>query len=179
MPLLGPMGSLSSSFIPAGRLGTAPHDRGALPLLRRAGTLSASGLPWVRRGVLDLPPVRSPPALLRGTMPDQGADGPTAGRQPAPPAKRRRAARPPRPPKSLPEAPQRTDQRTGLGCANRSKNARRTSYLLILMDLAALGGQSQRQPLLSSISWKVTLTPHYLCSSQSPPPDSPAGGRAE
>ena len=48
-----------------------------MPLLRRAGTLAASGLPWMQHGVLDMPPVRSPPALLRGTMPEGSADGPT------------------------------------------------------------------------------------------------------
>ena len=53
IPLLGPMGSLTSSFIPAGRLGTAPHKlvfpgggRGAGLLVGRGELFSSLRPRW-------------------------------------------------------------------------------------------------------------------------------------
>ena len=114
--------------------------------------------------------------LLRGAMPEISAGATAKGREPQTSAKRRGAAGPPRPPKSLPEAP----QGRGLGCANLFK--KRTRHLS-LVDIKGLTYCPRESKSKTYPSWAfkvlegglrthticvVRATPplgHYLCSS--------------
>ena len=99
--------------------------------------------------------------LLRGAMPEISAGATAKGREPQTSAKRRGAAGPPRPPKSLPEAP----QGRGLGCANLFKKC--TPHLS-LVDIKGLICPRESKSKTTHLGLKVLeggSNPHYLCSS--------------
>ena len=87
-----------------------PGRAAVVPSRRKGGAGDPRGAPapadlpgyWLRGGVLDLPPLRPGPPVLRRAMPTKKTAATDAGRQPAAPAKRGGAARSPRPATGLP-----------------------------------------------------------------------------